>query len=131
MDLFLLQASSSLFGLVAIVDLNRQHLISDSCDRHAWLEWNSGTCIVELKIRIQCSSHELTFASKNCTIQKILTMFNNVAANELFSSFELWISREGSSLIKIGMDVLARALGFSGVNFCPGIRLLAIFDKNV
>ena len=29
----------------------------------------------------------------------------------------------GDSLIKVGTDVRARALGFSGVNFCPGIRL--------
>ena len=29
------------------------------------------------------------------------------------------------------MDVQARALGISGVNFCPGIRFWAIFDKNV
>ena len=29
---------------------------------------------------------------------------------------------EVNSLIKIGTDVRARALGFSGVNFCPGIR---------
>ena len=26
------------------------------------------------------------------------------------------------SLIKVGTDVRARALGLSGVNFCPGIR---------
>ena len=58
-------------------------------------------------------------------------MLNNVTANELVSSFELWISREGDSLTKIGTDVLARALSFSGVNFRSGIRLLTIFDKNV
>ena len=28
----------------------------------------------------------------------------------------------GNSLIKVGMDVRAKALGISGVNFCPGIR---------
>ena len=28
----------------------------------------------------------------------------------------------GDSLIKVGMDVQARALGILGVNFCPGIR---------
>ena len=28
----------------------------------------------------------------------------------------------GDSLIKVGTDVRARALGISGVNFCPGIR---------
>ena len=27
----------------------------------------------------------------------------------------------GDSLIKVGTDVQARPLGFSGVNFCPGI----------
>ena len=62
----------------------------------------SSGIVVELKIQIQCSSHELTFASKNCTIQKISTMINDVTANELFSSFELWISRDGNSLIKVG-----------------------------
>ena len=30
----------------------------------------------------------------------------------------------GDFLIKVGTDVRARALGFSGVNFCKGIRLL-------
>ena len=28
----------------------------------------------------------------------------------------------GDSLIKVGTNVRARALGISGVNFCPGIR---------
>ena len=28
----------------------------------------------------------------------------------------------GDSLIKVGTDVRARALGISGVNFCPNIR---------
>ena len=28
----------------------------------------------------------------------------------------------GNSLIKVGTDVRARALGISGVNFCSGIR---------
>ena len=28
----------------------------------------------------------------------------------------------GDSLIKVGTDVRAWTLGFSGVNFCPGIR---------
>ena len=35
------------------------------------------------------------------------------------------------SLRKVGTDVRARALGISGVNFCPGIRFLAIFDKKM
>ena len=48
----------------------------------------------------------------------------------------------GDSLIKVGTDVRARALGILGVNFCPGIRFCilggnfcpgnmfsAIFDK--
>ena len=46
----------------------------------------------------------------------------------------------GDFLMKVGTDVRARALGISGVNFCPGIRFLgskfclsirfwAIFDK--
>ena len=30
--------------------------------------------------------------------------------------------RGGDSLIKVGTDVRARALGILGVNFCPGIR---------
>ena len=30
----------------------------------------------------------------------------------------------GDSLIKVGTDVRARALGISGVNFCPSIRFL-------
>ena len=44
-------------------------------------------------------------------------------------------SRGGDTLIKVGTDVWAQALGFSGVNFCPGIRfrevkiVRAIFDK--
>ena len=37
----------------------------------------------------------------------------------------------GDSLIKVGTDVRARALGLSGVNFCPGIKFLVIFDKKV
>ena len=28
----------------------------------------------------------------------------------------------GGPLIKVGTDVQTKALGFSGVNFCPGIR---------
>ena len=32
------------------------------------------------------------------------------------------LSREGDSLIKVGTDVQAQALGILGVNFCPGIR---------
>ena len=47
---------------------------------------------MKLKIRIQRSSHELTFASKNRTIifRKYRRMFSDdVTANELFSSFEL------------------------------------------
>ena len=28
----------------------------------------------------------------------------------------------GDSLIKVGTDVRAQALGISGINFCPGIR---------
>ena len=50
----------------------------------------------------------------------------------------------GDSIIKVGTDVRARALGISifrgqflpwhqvlGGKFCPGIRFLAIFDKKV
>ena len=48
-------------------------------------------------------------------------MFNNVTTNELFSSFELGISKKGESLIKVDMYVRAWASGFSGVNFCPGM----------
>ena len=35
-----------------------------------------------------------------------------------------WLTNEdgGDSLIKVGTNVRARALGISGVNFCPGIR---------
>ena len=32
------------------------------------------------------------------------------------------MNRGGDSLVKVGMDVWARALGILGVNFCPGIR---------
>ena len=39
------------------------------------------------------------------------------------------MARGDDSLIKVGTDVRAWALGISGVNFCPGIRFLAIFDK--
>ena len=37
---------------------------------------------------------------------------------------ESWLTNEGGgdSLIKVGMNVRTRALGISGVNFCPGIR---------
>ena len=31
-------------------------------------------------------------------------------------------AEESDSLIKVGTDVQAQALGISGVNFCPGIR---------
>ena len=34
----------------------------------------------------------------------------------------MWGTRGGDSLIKVGMDVQARALGILGVNFCPGSR---------
>ena len=37
----------------------------------------------------------------------------------------------GDSLIKVGTDVRAWASGTSGVNFCPGIRFLAIFNKKM
>ena len=68
----------------------------------------------------------LTFASKNCTIQTISTMFtDDVTANELFSSFELWISREGDSLMRANKDV--RGIRF----FRDQFWILAIFDKNV
>ena len=36
---------------------------------------------------------------------------------------QAFIRGEGDSLIKVGTDVRARASGFSGINFCLGIRL--------
>ena len=39
--------------------------------------------------------------------------------SDLLISMEM---RGGDSLIKVGMDVRAQALGISGVNFCPCIR---------
>ena len=52
----------------------------------------------------------------------------------------MWGNEGGDSLIKVGTDVRARALGILGINFCPGSRFweinfaralgfLAIFDK--
>ena len=35
------------------------------------------------------------------------------------------------SLVKVRTDMWARPLGISGVNFCPGVRFLAIIDKKV
>ena len=50
------------------------------------------------------------------------------------------LCREGDSLVRVGTDVWAQALGILGVNFLPGnlvlggkfclgIRFLVIFDK--
>ena len=43
--------------------------------------------------------------------------------------FETQPGGGGDSLIKVGTNVRARALGISGLSFCPCIRFWAIVDK--
>ena len=54
------------------------------------------------------------------------TIVKEYSVSQIILRFSRGDGGGGDSLIKVGTDVRAQALGISAVNFCPGIRFWEI-----